>query len=88
MAHDLAQTAWRGAPRPLPDTLATMTPQAYNSIQYDAEKREAMPLVPHTAAIAIEPLINRLRSIPESESFWCCEWSRAGRFQRQESAYL
>ncbi len=23
MAHDLAQTAWRGAPRPLPDTLAT-----------------------------------------------------------------
>ena len=21
MAHDLAQTAWRGAPRPLPDTL-------------------------------------------------------------------
>ena len=38
MAHDLAQTAWRGAPRPLPDTLATMTPQAYNSIQYDAEK--------------------------------------------------
>ena len=25
-----------------------------------------MPLVPHTAAIAIEPLINRLRSIPES----------------------
>lgn len=34
----LAQTAWRGAPRPLPDTLATMTPQAYNSIQYDAEK--------------------------------------------------
>ncbi len=25
MAHDLAQTAWRGAPRPLPDTLATMT---------------------------------------------------------------
>ena len=24
MAHDLAQTAWRGAPRPLPDTLITV----------------------------------------------------------------
>ena len=24
-----------GAPRPLPETLATMTPQAYNAIRYD-----------------------------------------------------
>ena len=38
MAHDLAQKPWGGAPRPLPNTLATMTPQAYNSIQYDAEQ--------------------------------------------------
>ncbi|HBQ68486.1 MAG TPA: glucan biosynthesis protein D, partial [Leclercia adecarboxylata] len=38
MAHDLAQTPWGGAPRPLPDTLATLTPQAYNSIQYDAKQ--------------------------------------------------
>ncbi|MFP1454549.1 hypothetical protein ACLB1O_10175 [Escherichia coli] len=44
MAHDLAQTAWRGAPRPLPDTLATMTPQAYNSIQYDAKNRSGITL--------------------------------------------
>lgn len=44
MAHDLAQTTWRGAPRPLPDTLATMTPQAYNSIQYDAENRSGITL--------------------------------------------
>ncbi|MEY8709270.1 glucan biosynthesis protein D [Mangrovibacter phragmitis] len=36
MAHDLAQKAWGGAPRPLPKTLADLTPQAYNSIQYDA----------------------------------------------------
>ena len=35
MAHDLAQKPWGGAPRDLPPTLATMTPQAYNSIQYD-----------------------------------------------------
>ncbi|MFQ7388370.1 MAG: hypothetical protein ACLRP3_05120 [Escherichia sp.] len=38
MAHDLAQTAWRGAPRPLPDTLATMTPQAYN--EYSIRRRK------------------------------------------------
>src|SRR5690606_17539752 len=37
MAHDLAQNAWAGKPKPLPDTLATLTPQAYNSIQYDAQ---------------------------------------------------
>ncbi|WP_434475583.1 glucan biosynthesis protein, partial [Escherichia coli] len=38
MAYDLAQTAWSATPRPLPDTLATMTRQAYNSIYYIAEK--------------------------------------------------
>ena len=38
MAHDLAQKPWGGAPRALPDTLAKLTPQAYNSIQYDAEQ--------------------------------------------------
>ncbi len=37
MAHDLSTQSWSGTPRPLPDTLAKMTPQAYNSIQYDAE---------------------------------------------------
>mgnify|MGYP000889978662 FL=1 len=37
-AHDLAQTPWGGAPRALPETLATLTPQAYNSIQYDAKQ--------------------------------------------------
>ncbi len=36
MAGTLAKTAWDGAPGPLPDTLAKLTPQAYNSIQYDA----------------------------------------------------
>ncbi|ALB66864.1 glucan biosynthesis protein D [Cronobacter dublinensis] len=36
MAADLADKPWGGAPRPLPNTLATLTPQAYNSIQYDA----------------------------------------------------
>ena len=36
MAGTLAKTAWGGAPGPLPDTLAKLTPQAYNSIQYDA----------------------------------------------------
>ncbi|MGG5838827.1 glucan biosynthesis protein, partial [Huaxiibacter chinensis] len=38
MAQDLSQNAWGGAPRPLPETLATMTPQAYNAIQYDAKQ--------------------------------------------------
>lgn len=38
MAHDLAKTAWGGAPRPLPETLATMTPQAYNAIRYDEKQ--------------------------------------------------
>ncbi len=38
MAHDLAKTPWGGAPRPLPDTLATMTPQAYNAIRYDEKQ--------------------------------------------------
>ncbi len=32
----LAKANWRGAPRPLPETLTQLTPQAYNSIQYDA----------------------------------------------------
>ncbi|MCT4706405.1 glucan biosynthesis protein [Enterobacteriaceae bacterium H16N7] len=36
MAHDLSKKPWSGAPRPLPDTLANLTPQAYNAIQYDA----------------------------------------------------
>ena len=36
MAHDLARQPWGGAPRDLPPTLANLTPQAYNSIQYDA----------------------------------------------------
>ncbi|WP_075181302.1 glucan biosynthesis protein D [Pantoea sp. 1.19] len=36
MAADLARQPWSGAPGPLPDTLATLTPQAYNAIQYDA----------------------------------------------------
>lgn len=36
MALDLAKQPWGGAPRPLPQTLANLTPQAYNSIQYDA----------------------------------------------------
>lgn len=36
MANDLAQKPWGGEPRALPNTLANLTPQAYNSIQYDA----------------------------------------------------
>lgn len=36
MAQALAKKPWGGAPGPLPDTLANLTPQAYNSIQYDA----------------------------------------------------
>lgn len=36
MAAGIAKKPWGGAPGPLPDTLATMTPQAYNAIQYDA----------------------------------------------------
>ncbi len=36
MAHDLARQPWGGAPRDLPPTLANLTPQAYNGIQYDA----------------------------------------------------
>ncbi|MDR3433247.1 MAG: glucan biosynthesis protein [Rouxiella aceris] len=35
MAASLAKQAYGGAPLPLPDTLANLTPQAYNSIQYD-----------------------------------------------------
>ncbi|WP_312240210.1 glucan biosynthesis protein [Pantoea sp.] len=35
-AAALAKQPWGGAPGPLPDTLANMTPQAYNAIQYDA----------------------------------------------------
>ena len=37
MAHDLAKPRG-GAPRPLPETLATMTPQAYNAIRYDEKQ--------------------------------------------------
>ena len=44
MAHDLAQTAWRGAPRPLPDTLATMTPQAYNRFNTTPKNRSGITL--------------------------------------------
>ncbi|MCQ4093403.1 glucan biosynthesis protein D [Erwinia persicina] len=36
MAADMAKQAYGGAPAPLPETLATLTPQAYNEIQYDA----------------------------------------------------
>lgn len=36
MAESLAATPWGSASRELPDTLANLTPQAYNSIQYDA----------------------------------------------------
>ncbi|WP_312465034.1 glucan biosynthesis protein, partial [Pantoea endophytica] len=35
-ASALAKQPWGGAPGPLPDTLAKLTPQAYNEIQYDA----------------------------------------------------
>lgn len=35
MAASLAKQAYGGAPEPLPATLANLTPQAYNSIQYD-----------------------------------------------------
>lgn len=34
-AAELAKKTWEGAPEPLPDTLATLTPQAYNAIAYD-----------------------------------------------------
>ena len=37
MAHDLSTKPWVGKPRQLPDTLANLTPQAYNAIQYDAD---------------------------------------------------
>lgn len=35
MAAAMAKKSWNGAPGPLPDTLATLNPQAYNAIQYD-----------------------------------------------------
>lgn len=35
-AAALAKKPWGGAPGALPETLATLTPQAYNEIQYDA----------------------------------------------------
>lgn len=38
MARDLSRQPWGGVPKALPETLATMTPQAYNSIQYDASR--------------------------------------------------
>ncbi|RLM14667.1 glucan biosynthesis protein D [Gibbsiella quercinecans] len=36
MARELAQKPWSGAAKPVPTALASLTPQAYNSIQYDA----------------------------------------------------
>lgn len=36
-AATLAKQPWAGAPGPLPESLANLTPQAYNSIQYDAK---------------------------------------------------
>ncbi|CCP03775.1 Glucans biosynthesis protein D precursor [Erwinia amylovora Ea644] len=36
MAAGMAGKAYGGAPAPLPETLARLTPQAYNEIQYDA----------------------------------------------------
>ena len=38
MAKDLSHQTWNGTPRALPETLANLTPQAYNSIQYDAQQ--------------------------------------------------
>jgi len=35
LAASLAKQPYGGAPEPLPETLANLTPQAYNSIQYD-----------------------------------------------------
>lgn len=35
-ARQLARAPWAGVPEPLPATLANLTPQAYNSIGYDA----------------------------------------------------
>lgn len=35
-ASALAKKPWAGAPGPLPETLANLTPQDYNAIQYDA----------------------------------------------------
>ena len=35
-ATELAKTAYSGVPAPLPETLANLTPQDYNAIQYDA----------------------------------------------------
>lgn len=35
-AAALAKQPWAGAPGPLPETLANLTPQDYNAIQYDA----------------------------------------------------
>ncbi len=36
VAASKAKSPWSGAPPPLPDTLAKLTPQAYNEIEYDA----------------------------------------------------
>ncbi|MDF7680932.1 glucan biosynthesis protein [Enterobacteriaceae bacterium ESL0689] len=36
MAQDLCRQPWEGAPPALPPSLASLTPQAYNNIQYDA----------------------------------------------------
>ncbi|WP_241569233.1 glucan biosynthesis protein D [Rosenbergiella collisarenosi] len=45
-AKQVAAAPWSGAPAALPATLANLTPQAYNSIQYDA-KHSLWANVPH-----------------------------------------
>ena len=58
MAHDLARQPWGGAPRDLPPTLANLTPQAYNSIQYDAN----------------HSLWNNIKSVSWTSSFSTSGW--------------
>ena len=45
-AKQMASSPWSGAPGALPETLANLTPQAYNNIQYDA-KHSLWANVPH-----------------------------------------
>jgi len=45
-AKQMASSPWSGAPGALPETLANLTPQAYNNIQYDA-KQSLWANVPH-----------------------------------------
>ncbi len=45
-AKQLATKPWAGTPAPLPTTLANLTPQAYNAIQYDA-KHSLWANIPH-----------------------------------------